>query len=275
MSEVFQFNGEEVLFLESWNLLMPQLVVGFTTKNGGCSKGAFATLNLGLHVSDDKDHVLLNRKRLAEVLRFPLEQWVCCEQIHDNRIEKVTKSDCGKGVLHYETAIARADGLYTNEANILLALCYADCVPLYFIAPKQGLVGAAHAGWKGSVKNIAGEMVRIWTEKEKIPHRDILVAIGPSIGPCCYIVDDRVIYLVKDVLGDSSLRTYSETSKGQYALDLKELNRLLLLNAGIPEQNINISRYCTSCESDFFFSHRRDNGKTGRMMSFIGRKEEA
>jgi polyphenol oxidase len=275
MPEIFQQkSNEEVLFLEDWHFMMPQLVVGFTTKKGGSSKGPFTGLNLGLHVHDDADDVRLNRKKLADVLQFPLEKWVCSEQIHDNRIEKVSGSDCGKGVLHYNTAVAGTDGLYTNETNILLALCFADCVPLYFFAPSKGLVGIAHAGWKGSVKNIAGEMIRLWTEKEKVPHADIYAAIGPAIGKCCYIVDDRVIDLVKKALKGLEYAIYNETSKGQYALDLKELNRLLLLKAGVPEENILVSKYCTSCADELFFSHRRDKGKTGRMMSFIGRKEE-
>jgi polyphenol oxidase len=277
MPEIFQQkSNEEVLFLDDWRLMMPRLVVGFTTKKGGYSKGEFTGLNLGLHVHDDADDVRLNRQKLAEVLEFPIEKWVCSEQIHDNRIEKVTQNDCGKGVFHYDTAVAGADGLYTNEANILLALCFADCVPLYFFAPKHKLVGLAHAGWKGSVKNIAGEMIRLWVEEEKVRHADIYAAIGPSIGKCCYIVDDRVIDLVKKVVEDSAYKynLYQETSKGQYALDLKELNRQLLLKAGIPKQNILVSGYCTSCADELFFSHRRDKGKTGRMMSFIGRKED-
>ncbi|WP_044893844.1 peptidoglycan editing factor PgeF [Bacillus alveayuensis] len=276
MLEIFRMtsNNEEILFLDDWRFIMPQLVVGFTTKKGGYSKREFTSLNLGLHVDDDADDVRLNRQRLAEILEFPLEKWVCSEQIHDNRIEKVTKNDSSKGVLRYDTAIAGTDGLYTKEANMLLALCFADCVPLYFFAPKHKLVGLAHAGWKGSVKNIAGEMVHLWVEKEKVRHADIYAAIGPSIDKCCYIVDDRVIDLVKNVAGDSVHHLYQETSKGQYTLDLKELNRQLLLQAGIPEQNIIVSEYCTSCADELFFSYRRDRGKTGRMMSFIGRKEE-
>ncbi len=273
MSEIFQPIGEELLLLQDWHTFSG-LVAGFTTKQGGFSEKPFATFNLGLHVGDVDRSVQRNRQKLADVLQFPLERWVCCEQTHDSRIEKVTKRDAGKGAVHYQSAIAGTDGLYTEEAGILLALCFADCVPLYFIAPKHGVVGIAHAGWKGTVKNIAGEMVRLWNEREHIPLDDIYVAIGPSIGSCCYIVDNRVINLVRKVLGKTETIPYRDVSLGQYALDLKELNKLLLVKAGIHEQQIAVSDYCTSCAADLFFSHRRDNGQTGRMMAFIGRKEE-
>lgn len=270
MSEIFHPVGEELLMLTDW----PDVVAGFTTKQGGFSEPPFATFNLGLHVGDAEPFVERNRQKLAELLQFPLESWVCCEQTHDSHIEKVTTCDAGKGTRHLNTAIADTDGLYTNETGILLALCFADCVPLYFIAPKHGMIGIAHAGWKGTVKNIAGEMVRLWHERERIPLEDIVVAIGPSIGSCCYIVDDRVIDAAEKVLGAKEALPYREISVGQYALDLKELNRLLLIKEGVREQHIKVSNYCTSCAANVFFSHRRDNGRTGRMMAFIGRKEE-
>ena len=267
-------NSEEVLYLDAWSSIMPELIVGFTTKKGGYSKGEFAAFNLGLHVHDDVSDVHLNRRKLGDILQFPLEKWVCSEQIHDNHIAKVGKKDSGKGVWDYSTAIPKADGLYTDEINILLTLGFADCVPIYFASPSRGLIGLAHAGWKGSVKNIAGQMVRIWRDKEGVKVDDVYAAIGPSIGECCYIVDDRVINQVNELLGESASIVYNETMIGQYALNLKELNRLALIKEGVPSRNIIISQFCTSCEDGLFFSHRRDNGKTGRMMSFIGRKEE-
>lgn len=273
MSDIFQQTEKELLLLQGAHSF-PQIVAGFTTKHGGVSKGAFATFNLGLHVGDDPSFVCSNRQRLADLLQFPLERWICCEQIHDVHIEKVTTGQSGKGTTDYKSAIAGTDGLYTEEAGLLLALCFADCVPLYFMAPKHGMIGLAHAGWRGTVKNIAGEMVRLWHEREHIPLEDIYVVIGPSIGACCYIVDDRVITHVDRVLQGGPRLPYKQVSIGQYALDLKELNKVLLIKAGIHKEHIDVSKYCTSCADHLFFSHRRDQGKTGRMMAFIGRKEE-
>lgn len=272
MTEPFTHKQEELLFLHTWTKNDPRLVAGFTTKNGGFSTSPFTSLNLGMHVHDDKQTVLLNRKKIAKELDFPLESWVCAEQIHSHKIMKVSKESSGKGAFSYEDSMLGTDGLYTYEKNLLLTLMFADCVPLYFFSPKHEIIGIAHAGWKGSVQNIVSEMVNKWVNEEKIDSRDIYAAIGPSIGPCCYIVDDRVINEVNDVLANAKEYPYQEVGTGQYKLDLKKLNHLLLLKAGVKPENITLSSYCTSCESTLFFSHRRDKGSTGRMMSFMALK---
>nr|WP_318538719.1 peptidoglycan editing factor PgeF [Geobacillus thermoleovorans] len=164
--------------------------------------------------------------------------------------------------------------MYTDEAEVLLALCFADCVPIYFVAPSAGLVGLAHAGWRGTAGGIAGHMVRLWQTREHIAPSDIYVAIGPAIGPCCYTVDDRVVDSLRPTLPPESPLPWRETSPGPYALDLKEANRLQLIAAGVPNSHIYVSERCTSCEEALFFSHRRDRGTTGRMLAFIGRREE-
>ncbi|MED4401653.1 peptidoglycan editing factor PgeF [Metabacillus fastidiosus] len=250
------------------------ILAGFTTKNGGVSKTEFASLNLGLHVHDEREAVVENRELLAESLSFPLYKWVFADQIHSNHIEKITDAHIGKGTEYYSDSIAKADGLYTSGKGIMLALCYADCVPLYFYAPTKGLIGAAHAGWKGSVSDIGGKMVQKWEEDEGVSPNEVKVVIGPSIGSCCYVVDDYVKNFVDQIVSEISSKPYDEISTGQYTLDLKQLNKLLLLRAGIKEENIFISQLCTSCEKDYFFSHRRDKGKTGRMLSYIGFQEE-
>lgn len=268
------FKKVETQFLTlDWSNYLPGLVAGFTTKEGGRSSSHYNSLNLGLHVNDDTTTVAENRKLLAKLLDFPASQWACSDQVHDNRIEEVTKEEAGKGVFHYEESIKGTDGVYTKEANLLLTLCYADCVPLYFCAPSKKLIGMAHAGWKGTVKDIAGEMVRKWQEREYIHPSEVIAAIGPSIGDCCYVVDDHVIGFVEEKLDKTDIRPYQTVSPGQYSLNLKALNKKLMMKAGIQEENIHVSSYCTSCDSDLFFSHRRDKGQTGRMMSFMGRKE--
>ncbi|MDG5788487.1 peptidoglycan editing factor PgeF [Evansella sp. AB-P1] len=274
IKEPFSLDNEHYLLLDGWNDLIgdERIIAGFTTKNGGDSNSSFSTFNLGLHVNDDEKAVARNRNKLANLLSYPTSQWACAEQVHDNKIVKVTKELVGKGVYDYSNSIKGTDGLYTAESNLLLTLCYADCVPLYFFEKKHQLVGGAHAGWKGTVKNIAGEMVRTWVEVEGANPNDIMAAIGPSIGPCCYVVDDYVINFVHDALENTDTLPYKVISKGQYALDLKKLNMLLMIQSGISRQNIVISNHCTSCEDNIFFSHRRDKGNTGRMMSFIGKK---
>lgn len=266
MYEPFQ-NKDGILYIENW----AGVTAGFTTREGGVSEYPYHSLNVGLHVQDRPEVVQENRRILSEKLTFPLESWICSVQVHDNHVQRVENEDKGKGVFQFEDGIPDTDGIYTTQENMLLTSCYADCVPLYFYAPFHHLIGLAHAGWKGTAKGIALEMVRKWGEDEQVPLTNINVAIGPSIGDCCYVVDDRVLDAIQKTMRNPV--PHKVVSAGQYAINLKEINRQLVLQAGIPDQNIAVSSFCTSCEKDLFFSHRRDGGKTGRMMSFIGFKE--
>ncbi|WP_017753644.1 peptidoglycan editing factor PgeF [Calidifontibacillus oryziterrae] len=272
--EPFRFK-DSLLFIDSWNKIDRNIVVGMTTRQGGFSKAPFNSMNLGLHVYDSPEDVIQNREQLAKQLNIPLASSVYAEQVHGANITRVTKAERGKGATELETAIKGVDGLYTGDDSTFLFAAYADCVPLYFYAPKHHLVGIAHAGWRGTVNNIAGEMIKAWTNKENVRADEILVSIGPAIGECCYIVDNNVIEQLDKALDYKMLDdVYSKLKGGQYRLNLKQANFLLLINAGVSANNIEISTYCTCCHHNLFFSHRRDNGKTGRMLSFIGMKGE-
>lgn len=270
--EPFVLKNNSILLIDTWTEHYPGLVAGMTTKIGGTSKGDFETLNLGFHVNDNINDVGSNREIVSDLLDFSINNWVGAEQTHDTFIKKVSKADRGLGAVSYEQSFKGTDGFYTNEEGILLTLCFADCVPLFFIAPEARMIGAAHAGWKGTVGKIGGKMIEAW-KKEGIDPEQIFVAVGPSICEKCYIVDDRVINLVENTLEDVEGKPYNLISDGQYSLDLREVNRKILLNAGIPDKNISVTRFCSSCHHDLFFSHRRDQGRTGRMLSFIGWKE--
>jgi YfiH family protein len=269
-AEPFQQIDTSFLTLSQWEKLIDGLTVGFSTKMGGISSGSFSTLNLGLHVNDHQESVVKNRGILAAKTSFPINNWVFAEQTHSTHIEKVSKLDCGRGLTTYDNGLSNCDGFYTNEVGVMLSLCFADCVPLFFIAPEKSLIGVAHAGWKGTVNDIGGKMISRWIHDEGVNPKEIRVAIGPSIGACCYTVDYRVISAINKNIVEKYPLPYTLVSEGQYKLDLKQLNKYLLLESGIKEENITVSQQCTSCEEDVFFSHRRDEGKTGRMLSFIG-----
>lgn len=259
--------------INEWTNMDPTLIVGFTTKHGGVSKAPFETLNFGFHVDDKNQDVIQNRLILANQLDFPIQQWVGAEQTHQTKIIKVTKADGGKGSRAYEDAFKGTDGFYTMESGLLLTLAFADCVPLYFLAPKKKLIGIAHAGWKGTVFGIGPEMIAAF-QNEGVGPNEILVAIGPSICENCYVVDDRVISLLQNKLEAVEEKPYNLIKANQYQLNLREANRQLLITAGVHKNHITMTHYCTSCDSDVFFSHCKDNGKTGRMISFIGWKED-
>ncbi|WP_216830859.1 peptidoglycan editing factor PgeF [Alkalihalobacterium elongatum] len=268
--EPFNQTGDELLVISDWEKKDNNLCVGFSTRLGGVGKSPYDSLNVGLHVYDEDSIVLKNRQIVAEFLNFPIENWVVGEQVHDAKIKKVTSGDASRGGLSTKTAIDGVDGLYTKEKNILLVSLYADCVPLYFFAPKHELIGLAHAGWKGTVGKIGPKMIEDWTTVEGIDVNDIMVVIGPAISQEEYEVDTNVIRAVDNALPSSEERPYIPSKPGHYLLDLKRLNKQLLINAGIPSDNIKTSQYCTASKTNLFFSHRKELGKTGRMMSYIG-----
>jgi polyphenol oxidase len=270
--EPFYRESESYYSIKNWTEEFPCLTAGFTTRNGGESNGCFDSLNMGLHVGDKQANVIKNRAGIADLLQLPLDNWVAAEQTHGSRIHKATPSDKGMGSTSYSTSIKDTDGFLTAHKNLLLTMCYADCVPLYFLDRKNGLMGVAHAGWKGTVDEIGPAMLTKF-QGEGSSISDIDVVIGPSICKDCYVVDDRVMKRVKKVLEDGNDMPYNLKEEGQYHLDLKKVNKLLLLQRGLNDRQIHTSGYCSSCSSEFF-SYRRDEGKTGRMMSFIGWKEK-
>lgn len=271
MTEPFIKQDKEYFYIKEWTEIAPHVIAGFTTKNGGFSEKFNGTLNCGFHVGDDLEAVRSNRKHLADKLDFPINSWVGCEQTHGTRIVQVKRGQHGKGSFDYDSSIKDTDGLYSNLQDTFLTLCYADCVPIYFFSAKHDMIGIAHAGWKGTVNGIAKEMIAAWHGKG-IRSSDIMVAIGPSICEKCYIVDDRVIKDVDTWINSEESKPYHEISTGQYQLNLRKLNQMILEKSGIPSENIYMTNLCTSCDHEEFYSHRRDQGKTGRMIGFIGLK---
>ncbi|WP_276355912.1 peptidoglycan editing factor PgeF [Cohnella caldifontis] len=236
---------------------------GFTTRQAG---------NVALHVGDDPARVIERRRAVAEALGWDFAVWTCGEQVHGAEASVVRREDAGKGRLDRDSAFQDTDAFVTNEPGVLLVQYFADCVPLYFHDPVTGAIGLAHAGWKGTVADIAGRAVARMAETYGTRPADLRAAIGPSIGACCYEVDDVVIRRVLPMAEDKPV--LHPTADGKARLDLKELNRHLMIKAGILPSRIEMSSWCTSCRTDLFFSHRAEKGKAGRMMSWLGRKKE-
>lgn len=205
-----------------------------STRNGGTSKPPFNTLNLSFNVSDDPKNVLQNRKLLTEALGIDIESITTAKQVHNNKIAVVTREMRGRGSNDHESALDDIDAMVTNVPGILLMIQVADCVPLLFYDPVKKVIAAVHAGWRGTVLKIARNTVKSMANKYKSDPYNIYVGIGPSIGPCCYEVD------------------------------LWETNKRQLLDSGIPQSNIEVSRICTRCEKKTFFSYRAGKGVTGR-----------
>lgn len=264
MVEPFNISSDDsILWITEWMKKDPQLVAGFTTKYGGDSSKDYESLNLGLHVGDKPSTVIQNRHIISEKLRFPLKSWILTEQCHGNQVLIVGEKDKGRGAFDSRDALQLADGMLTDTPGVLCVTMYADCVPLFFLDSTTKTVAVVHAGWKGSVKEIAKQTVKQFTDhSSKI--EDLQVVIGPCICKDCYEVDESVIKYIDEKYSDA----YVEKGN-KYLLDLKRLNELILHDAGITSDQIQQTTYCTF-EDSMFYSHRRDNQHTGRMIGFIG-----
>ncbi len=197
----------------------------FTTRRGGLSEGAFASLNLGPWTEDDPAHVAANRERVRELAGA--ERLAQGRQVHGTRVAV----DAGHG--------EEADGQVSTRAGVAPIALVADCLPVALVAP--GAVAMVHVGWRGLAGGVLEEAVRA------VGPRPVAAAIGPGIGPCCYEVGDDV---------HAAFGTSGPT------VDLKALARERLEAAGVAE--VHDCGLCTSCDATRFFSHRRDQGLTGR-----------
>lgn len=230
---------------------------GFTTRHTGASSGPYASLNLGLSSGDERALVEANRDLLLERLGVGRDQVCAFDQVH------------GKRVLVGSPAWFEdeADAAISDDPGLLLVVSAADCFPLLFFDPASGAVGAAHAGWRGTLAGIAGEVVGALGREYGSTPLDLQVLIGPGIGACCYEVS-------REVAGEFELAGFSDACFRPGAgerphLDILNANREVLTAAGVLPGRVTAVERCTSCERELFYSHRRDRGKTGRMWGFV------
>ena len=237
------------------------LLHGFMGRRGGRSGEPYSGLNVSYRVGDDPKVVSQNVCDVKLAAGIHDGRVVTMKQVHGDTIVEVTDKklkDAGE-----------ADGMITGEPDLYLAVVTADCVPLLFVAPKQKLVAAVHAGWRGTLAGIAEKTVRLFSSQYDVAAGDLEVALGPSIGVCCYEVKDDVTVPLMKRWG--SLTTPSIFAKeGKSFVNLRRLNRDILRAAGVPGSQLFQVGPCTSCASEEFFSYRRERSETGRQMSFVG-----
>lgn len=256
MKEIFVQEDPTYLSIKKWENKYPHILAGITTSQ----------VNLDLHHHSEREKAVGNRKLISKKLAVPLSNWVGGIQTHETNIQVVTHSDQGKGAISLEIAFHQTDGLITNQKNILLTAYFADCVPIYFFDPITNFIGIVHAGWRGTVKNIAKNMV-VKLMNLGVELRNLLVVIGPCISQMNYEVNNEIIQNIHE---DFKKSTVIRTENNRLFLDLKQLNVEILLQSGVLHHNIDITNYCTYADADLFFSYRRDKGKTGRMLGYIG-----
>lgn len=240
---------------------------GFTCRVGGTSDLTPGGLNMALHVGDAPQKVLQNRQKAAAAMGFDLTRTATCAQVHGTVLAKVTEAEAGRGALELATTIPGTDGLLTDCKELSLMLFYADCTPVLLVDTESSAIAVLHAGWRGSVGRIAQKGVQAMHDWYGTRPEAIVAGIGPSIGPCCYEVDDKVRDQAKGFEA-----CFAPHGEEHYLLDLWELNRRQLVEAGVKPENISVAEVCTCCHNDDYFSYRREKGKTGRLAAVLWRK---
>lgn len=282
------------------------LLHGFSTRTGGQSVAyrESGDLNLGFTASDNAENVIANRRKFLNAIRSssgPTKRagkreisssLVTLKQVHSSLMRRVEAAP-GESVEVIGRPLMQGDGLLTGKKGLFLGIQTADCIPILIADRRNHAVAAFHAGWRGTLKRIVEHGVgRMRLEFGSQPE-DLMAAIGPGIGACCYAIGEEVRsefesqfayapLLFSEVFDSDPIREKypmlfltarapGHSSLGpSLHLDLKEANRRQLLDAGLRAQDISLIPDCTSCRTDRYFSHRAEHGFTGRLLSVIG-----
>ncbi|MEP7290155.1 MAG: peptidoglycan editing factor PgeF [Chloroflexota bacterium] len=231
---------------------------GIFTRQGGVSKPPFASLNLGGNIGDDPDAVRCNHERMYAALGVDEARVCSVWQIHSADV--IVASEPVPG----QRWITQADGMIANRKGVVLSMRFADCTPVLFRDPVRGVIAMAHAGWRGTVQGIAARTVRAMTETFGSRPADIQAGIGPAIGPARYQVGEEVVAAVHDYFGSTGADELIQRDTGNCTayLNLWAANRLDLQRAGVEQ--IEVAEICTAENTDEWFSHRAEQGCTGR-----------
>lgn len=263
----------------------------FTTRRGGVSTGPYAELNLGMSTGDDPGRVAENRRLLCSTLGLDVGRLSIVKQVHSDRVVVVDRDRLD------ESPVIEADAQVTAVPGIPLFGLFADCLAVCLCDPVHGVIGLAHAGWRGTVAGIAGKAVAVMAERFGTRPEQCHAALAPAAGPCCYEVGDEVAEAARDVFppgwnvlrpkgrgdskglddpkgrgdpeGESDGDLPAKSSGGKWLFDLWSGNAGWLRSAGLRQENIVISRFCTICRQDLFFSYRGSGGRTGRMAALM------
>lgn len=252
----------------------PNLMHGFSTRQGGVSKGHLASMNFSSSRGDDTLRVLENYRRFGAALGFDPQRLVCSNQVHSTNIYVATEADASRGITNKEP-LSDIDGIVTNVKNLPIMTFYADCVPLYFYDPVKQVVALAHSGWRGTVNNIGKKMLDTMKELYKSDIADIYCAIGPSICKACYEVGEDVASAFQAAYSKEQYDAMITNKKdGKYQLDLHLACYNNFVNAGVKACHIALPDYCSCCNNTVFFSHRASQGMRGNMAAVIMIRDE-
>lgn len=232
----------------SFKVALPGAEVLFSTREGGFSSGAFESLNLGLLTGDDRDAVIRNRRALAEQAGTDPERVVMGWQVHGNEFREWDAPDPDRAFLDPQGGHLKVDGHLTRVPGLAAVVLVADCLPVAIAG--NGGVAMLHCGWRGLAGGLIGRAAAALGLGAL--RSSAGAAVGPGIGQCCYEVGTEVL---------DAFAAYDDVADGRM-LNLRAIADQQLRAAGIDQ--VEHVDYCTSCRPDLFFSHRRDDGVTGR-----------
>lgn len=234
---------------------------GIFTRHGGKSQAPWASLNVGGTVGDDLTAVRENHALMYETLGVRGDRSCTVWQVHGADVVVAL------GPVEGRRWLAQADSIITNQPETPLVMRYADCLPILFYDPVQSAVGIAHAGWRGTVGGVGSNTVRAMSIHFGSQPEDIQAIVGPGISQDCFQVGEEVVEAFKATYESADDLIRRDPADGTAYIDLWEANRRDLIGAGV--QHVEIVPICTYQNTDLFFSHRGENGKTGRFGAVI------
>ena len=232
----------------------PNVLAAESLRHGGFSPPPFHSLNLGLYTDDQEALVLKNRNRFFSDLGISPAQVVGARQVHGSDILLVSEPG------QYEVY----DGFITNQKNLFLSITVADCLPVLLYDSRQKVIGAVHAGWRGTVEQIASKCLTMMSEKLGSQPQDCHAWLGTCIDECSFEVDQDVADHFT-----AAFKRWDE-EKNKFFINLRDANQQQLEDAGIPKDQINRSSFSTFLHNNDYFSYRKEQGKCGRMLAVIG-----
>ena len=230
------------------------------TRHGGLSPEPWHSLNVGGTVGDDLTRVRANRNLSLKVLGCLPESVFDVWQVHGADVV------CANAPRPDSESVRQADIILTDKPDLTLYMRFADCVPIMVYDPRKGVVGVAHAGWMGTLRDVAASTITAMKKQYDSNPADIVAGIGPSIGPDHYEVGSDVILQVMEKFGDES-DLVLKSHNGKIHFDLWKTNQILLERAGVGI--IEVAEVCTACNTNDWFSHRAEKGRTGRFGALI------
>lgn len=258
-----------LVYLTADTLESPAVAHGFSTRVGGVSPAPWDSLNLDDRRGDAAENVRENFRRLALALGVDAEKMVLSRQVHRDDVRTVTKADAGKGLWRGQDYDS-ADALVTDVAGLSLVVFSADCNVILLHDPVRRVIGAAHAGWRGTALGIAAKTVQTMTATYGCRAQDIHAAVGPAIGQCCFETDGDVPEALRQALGGAA-EPYITWNGEKYHIDLKAVNALWLEKAGVT--HIEVCNHCTACRPDLYWSHRKMGLGRGEQAAVISLRE--